>query len=233
MGTEVDSSTGSDTAGSDSAEPPADDEADDENGPANDFGLLLGVPLALIALVLAFVGPVPLLELFRYELPIVASFRSPIEYTYFAYVGGITFIVALVGAVLFPVLRSDDAVEYAEDGSISGYESDLAIGLIMPPAILAVLMTIAGFVFPAVFYVIGGDVIRAGQILLVVGVLIAVALIFQIIAILAIALLSIPLLVPSFLGAYVGGFTRKIANIGPDIPLDAHQDQWSADKYDR
>ena len=135
---------------------------------------------------------------------------------------------ALVGAVTFPSLRSDDAIEYVENGDVTGYESDLAIGLITPAAVLAVLLVIAGFVFPALYYAIGGEVIRAGQVLLMVGVGIVVAYIFQIVTILLIAIGSSPLLVPSFVGSYVGGFCRSVANIGPDLSSDSYQNQWSA-----
>lgn len=206
---------------------PESEEEDDESGPAVDFGLYLGVPLALIALVLAFVGPVRILTLFRYELPIVASFRSPLELTYFAYLGGASFLFALGGAVAFPLVRSDDALEYLEDGDVSGYEVDLALGLIMPAAALAVLMAVAGFLFPALFYLVGGELIRAGQILLMVIVVVVLAVILQTIAMLVIAVWSSPLLIPSFLGSYLGGFLRQVMDIGPDLTAD--RDQWSLD----
>ena len=79
--------------GADATVESKDEDDTEESGPAEDFGLLLGVPLALIALVLAFVGPVRILTLFRFDLPIVASFRSPIQYEYFAYIGAVFFRV--------------------------------------------------------------------------------------------------------------------------------------------
>lgn len=179
------------------------DPEDDENeeSPATDFGIKLGVPLALVALGWAFVGPANILEVGRYELPIVASFVEPFPIVFFGYVGAVTFAFALVGAVLFPS-RAEEAVDE--------YATDLAIGLIIPAVGVVVLMAILGFVFPALFYLVAGEIGRAGLILAGVAVVVVAAFLLQTIAILVIALWSAPLWLPAIAGAYVGSFVQGV-----------------------
>lgn len=179
----------------------ADEEPDDESSPAEDFGMKLGAGLTIVALVWAFVGPGHLLEVGRYELPIVASFVEPLQVTYLLYVGGLTFLLALIGAIAFPALD-------VEAGD--GYEGDLAMGLIIPPIVVVLVMAVLGFVFPALFYLVGGEVVRAGLILGGVVVVAVVAFLVRTITLIALAVAAAPLWVPSFAGAYAGGFLGEV-----------------------
>lgn len=178
-----------------------DGEDDLEDSPATDFGMKLGVPLALVAAALAVVGPARLLELGRYELPIVASFVEPPPYSFFASVGGVTLAVALVGGLAYPSLHDERTDDYA---------IDFAIGLILPAVGLTLLLAILGFLFPALFYAVGGEFVRAG--LIVVGVLaiVVVAYLLRTIAILVIAVWSAPLWLPAILGAGIGQILRGV-----------------------
>lgn len=186
-----------------SGEPAEDgrDEGEIEESPATDFGIKLGVPLVLVALAWAFIGPAHLLEVGRYELPIVASFVEPLPYLFFGYVGAVTFAFALVGAVVFPSRAEEANDEYAVD---------LAIGLILPAVGVVVLMAVLGFVFPALFYLVAGEIGRAGLILAGVAVILVAAFLLRTIAILVIALWSAPLWVPAIAGAYVGAFVQGV-----------------------
>lgn len=175
----------------------ADEEPEDESSPAENFGTKLGVGLTIVALVWAFVGPSHLLEVGRYELPIVASFVEPLQVTYLLYVGGLTFLLALVGGIAFPAVDP----EAGDD-----YEGDLAMGLIIPPIVVVLVMAVLGFVFPALFYLVGGEVVRAGLILGGIVVVAVVAFLVRTITLVALAVATAPLWVPSFAGAYAGGF---------------------------
>lgn len=174
---------------------------DDESSPAEDFGTRLGVPLALLALAWAFVGPAHLLELGRYELPIVASFVEPTSYAFFLYLAGVTFVIALAGALSFPSRTDEPQDDYA---------GDLATGLIIPTIVVVVAMVALGFVFPALFYAVTGELMRAGLILVGVVVAAVAALILQTIVLLAVAVVSAPLWAPAFAGAYAGSFLRRV-----------------------
>ncbi|WP_181687306.1 hypothetical protein [Halorhabdus salina] len=199
------------------------DREEEESGPAEEFGTRLGIVLGLILTVWAFVGPASLFELFRYELPIVASFRDPIPNAFFGYMGGITLLFAIVGAIAFPLRRPNEAMDYVESDELSGYESDFAIGLVIPVAAIAVVIAVLGFVFPALYYAVTGEFVRAGTILLGVIIMIAIAYLLSWIAILIVGVASLPVVIPSFVGSYLGGFVRKIAGFGPDPASATHR----------
>lgn len=179
----------------------ADREDEFEDSPATDFGLLLGVPLALVAGAWAFVGPGHLLELGRYELPIVASVVEPLPYRFFVYVGGVTFALALIGGLTYPSLHEEMTDEYA---------IDLAIGLILPAVGLTLLLAVLGFLFPALFYLIGGEFVRAGTIVVGVVAIVVAAYLLRTVALLAIAVWSAPLWLPAILGAGIGQVLRGV-----------------------
>lgn len=176
-----------------------DAESDDESSPAEDFGVRLGAVLALVAIAWAFVGPAHLLEVGRYELPILASFVDPVPLRFFGYVAGVTFALALAGGVAFPSV-SDEQQE--------GYGPDLAIGLIVPTVLGVVLMVVLGYLFPALFYVVSGEFVRAGTIvggMVVVGV---GAYLLRTVVLVAVAVAASPLWVPAFAGAVTGSLLR-------------------------
>lgn len=190
------------TAGGDERTDDAADREDEfDDSPATDFGLKLGVPLALVAGAWAFVGPAHLLELGRYELPIVASFVEPLPYRFFAYVGGITFALALVGGLAYPSLHEEMTDDYA---------IDLGIGLIIPAVGLTILLAVLGFLFPAVFYAVGGEFVRAGLIVVGVVAIVVAAFLLRTIALLVIAVWSAPLWLPALLGAGLGQVVRGV-----------------------
>lgn len=176
------------------------DEDEAESSPADGFALRLGLPLALIAVALAFVGPVPLLETSRYELPVLASFQEPFQTMYFVYLGIATFGFALVGAFAFPSLREPEQ---------DSYEGNIAISLILPSVAIAVLLAILGAVFPALYYIVTGELVQGGLVLVGAIVIVAIGFIFETIAILALAVAAAPLWLPSYLGSYAGGFIQK------------------------
>lgn len=186
--------------------PGGDDRTDDEDAfedsSATDFGMKLGVPLALVAAAWAIAGPAHLLEVGRYELPIVASFVEPLPYLFFAYVGGVTFAVALLGGLAYPSMHEEGA---------DGYAIDLAIGLIIPAVGLTLLLAVLGFVFPALFYAVGGDIVRAGLIIVGVAIIVVAAFLLRTIALLVVAVWSAPLWLPAILGAGLGQVVRGVA----------------------
>lgn len=185
------------------SDPGGDDSIDDEfeDSPATDFGLKLGVPLALVAGAWAFVGPAHLLELGRYELPIVAGIVEPLPYRFFVYVGGVTFAVALLGGLAYPSFHDENTDNYA---------IDLGIGVIMPPVGLTLLLAVLGFLFPALFYAVGGEFVRAGLILVGVVIIVVAALLLRTIALLVIAVWSAPLWLPALVGAGLGQVLRGV-----------------------
>lgn len=190
------------SGGDDSTDSTVDDLDEFEDSPATDFGMKVGVLLALVAGAWAFVGPAHLLELGRYELPIVASVVEPLPYRFFAYVGGVTFTVALLGGVAYPNFSDEGTDEYAVD---------LAIGLIIPAVGLTLLLAVLGFLFPALFYAVGGDVVRAGLIIVGVVIIVVAAFLLRTIAVLVIAVWSAPLWLPAILGAGLGQILRGVA----------------------
>lgn len=177
------------------------DADEDEPSPAEGFGTRIGVGLAAVALVWAFFGPGHILEVGRYELPIVASFVEPLPYRFFAYVGGIIFVLALGSALAVPS-RVDDYQE--------GYATSLAMGLITPTVAATIVVAALGFLVPALFYAVSGELARAGMILVGIVVLAIGAFVLQTIAILAIAVVSAPLWAPAFAGAYVGSALHRV-----------------------
>lgn len=175
-------------------------EDDDEGNPlAESFGLKLGVPLGVILLGWAFVGPGHLLTTGRFELPILASFRQPFRVEYLAYVAATTFAFAFAGGLVFPWVFDDDGP----------YESSLAINLVLPAVAITVLLAVVGLVFPALFYVVTGDVVRAGLVLGMAVVVVVVALIFRLVAMLVVGIWSAPLWLSSFAGVYTGSYLRR------------------------
>lgn len=190
-----------DGAGQDVSSKTTDATDEDESSPAEDFGIKLGVPLAIVAIVWAFVGPANLLEVGRYELPVVASFVEPLPYTFFAYIAAVTFVLALVGALVFPS---------RVPGASDDYAHDLAMGLIIPPVVAVVGMVALGFLVPAAFYAVTGELTTAGMIVLGMIVVGVGAFILQTIVILAVAVASAPLWAPAFAGAYVGTVVRRV-----------------------
>jgi hypothetical protein len=173
---------------------------EEESSPAEDFALRLGLPLALVAFALAFIGPAPLLETSRFELPVLASFREPFQTMFFAYVGAVTFAFALFGALTFPSLWDEDQ---------EGYEGGLAISLIIPSVGIAVVLAILGAVFPALYYFVTGQLVQGALVLVGAVIIVAIGLAFETIAILVLAAAAAPLWLPSYLGAYAGGFLQR------------------------
>lgn len=179
------------------ADPTADGE--DEASPAMDYGMKLGLPLALVALAWAFLGPDHILETGRYELPIVASFVEPLSYRFFGYVAGLTFVFALFGGI-----RCPSVIEEVTDG----YVGDLATGLVVPTVGLVLLMAVLGFVFPALFYAATGEFVRGVLILVGVGIVLAIAAAFQALVTIGLLVAAAPLWLPAYVGASVGSAIR-------------------------
>lgn len=181
-----------------------DDEADDETSVASSFAFTLGLGLAVVAVGWAFFGPAALLETGRYELPVLASFREPFQTMFFAYIGAVTFGFAFLGSIALPSMR---------DVESESYETDFAISLVLPAAGVTVLMIVLGLLFPALFYLVNGELVRAGLVLGMALVIVVAALIYDVLGFLILGIVSIPLWLPSFVGAYAGGFLQKtIAN---------------------
>lgn len=182
----------------------ADDEAeseDDGSSAVDDFGFRIGIPLALIAVAWAFVGPAHLVETGRFEWPIVASLAEPVQPAFFAFVGGVVFLFGFLGSLVFPSTTDEDQ---------EGYASDLAINLLVPTIGVVILMVVLGYLVPAVHYLLNGALLDAGLILVGIVVVVAIALAFETIAALAVMAASAPLWVPSFAGAYSGSFLRQL-----------------------
>lgn len=188
--------------GGDGGDPASDDEPDDddETTPAELFGQKLGLPLAAVALALAFVGPAPILELFRYELPMIASFRDSAGYGYLAWVGGATAVLGFAGGVAFRAVTDVDQVEY---------ESDLAEGLVIPTVVLGVLMAALGYLVPLLYYVGTVQLARAGGIVIGIVIVAVVLALFSFLVMIALIVLAIPLWVPAYAGVYAGSYARK------------------------
>lgn len=181
--------------------PEAEAEKDEESSPAEQFGTRLGLGLAVVALAWAFAGPAHLLDVGRFELPIVASFVEPLPYAFFAYLAGVTFVVALAGALAVPSRVEDPQEDWA---------SDFATGLIVPTVVLVGIMIVLGFLVPAVFYAVSGELARAGMIVVGVVVVGVGAVFLQTIVLLAVAVAAAPLWVPAFAGAHAGSFLRGV-----------------------
>lgn len=185
--------------GAEAAEDPL---GDVEEAPAMDVGMKLGVPLSVVALVWAFVGPAHLLEVGRYELPIVASFVEPLPVRFFLYIGGVTFAFALAGGYVVPAIVDED----------EGDAIDVAIGLLIPVVVLTVLVALLGFVFPALFYLLTGEFVRAGLIFVGVALAVVIALFKLRIAMLIVGVWSAPLWLAALVGAVVGQFVRGVVS---------------------
>lgn len=187
---------GTGEAGADADEDPL---GEVPESPSMDVGMQFGVGLALVALVWAVVGPSHLLEVGRYEWPIVASFVEPLPVRFFLYLGGVTFGFALAAALAFPRLADPEDWDAI----------DLAIGLLIPIVVLTAVVALLGFVVPAVFYAVTGEVLRAGLILVGVAILLVVADAKRTVALLVVGIWSAPLWVAAFAGAGLGGRLRE------------------------
>lgn len=176
-------------------------EAEEETSPAEDFGYRLGAALALVALVWAVAGPSHLLEVGRYEFPIVASFVEPLPYAFFGYVAGATFLLAFAGAWAFPSVTDEFQDAYA---------SDLATGLITPTIVVTLAVALLGFLLPALYYLVTGQFGDAVLILVGLAVVVVGALLLQAIALVVVVVATTPLWVPAFAGAHAGSILRGV-----------------------
>lgn len=172
------------------------DDEDDGGGPAMDYALKLGLPLAVVTVGLLFVGPEPLVRFTPGSDVLLegidGSGLGPIPY-----ISGAVFCVAFLAGVTYPHFGEELYDEF---------KTDLAMGTLMPTGGLMALIVGITVFWPVVHFALGGQLITATVLLVLIAVIIAISLSASI-GILALAVIAgLYLVVPSVLGAYLGGF---------------------------
>ncbi|QGN07697.1 hypothetical protein Hrd1104_10565 [Halorhabdus sp. CBA1104] len=211
LGTQVDSGSNSH-----SGTTRFDGEGDDGSGPAERFGMLVGAVLGIVLAGWAFFGPGHILELFRYELPVVASFRQPVPLAFFGYAGALTFAFAFVGAIAFPIVRPNEANAYGGHDEIAGYEWAFAKGLVGAIVAIALAIALLGVLVPAGYHVVTGRYSQALIMGLVAGAMVAGGYWLWWVATVGFRVATVPILVPAYVGARLGSVVRERGGIGPD-----------------
>lgn len=178
-----------------------DDETDEdeaESGPAEDVGLKVGLPVAAVTAYVLVFG--------QHRLLALAS--APNDLFVAPDTGGEPFLAIAVATLAMAFLGSF-LYAYGEE-LYEGYRGDFAIGAIMAPAAVMVLV-LAAIVFEPVFNdVLAGDL--AGALLLLVIELVVVAVLLSTsLGIIALAIFfGLYLGIPSFVGTYAGAILGEL-----------------------
>lgn len=182
-----------------------DDAGDDESSPAEDLGFWMGWIVAAVAVGLSFFGPVAAFEVsLGAAIPFEGTGVSglgPIPY-----VVGTTFVLAFGGWIGVETVLGEEA----------GSETDLAIGLIIPTVLVALLFVVVLFLSPVVHYLLAGELLYATLLFLFMAVVGAIAINAPSVVLAAALVGFLYLLLPALVGAYLAsGLTSGLGVIRP------------------
>jgi len=173
---------------------------EDESGPAEDFGIKVGVPIGFVSLYLLFASPYRMIsfasksgDLFAYD-----SSNEPLFY-----IGVTTLVVALFGGLLYPLVGE----ELYED-----YKRELAIGTIFPPAgVILFLFTLVVLEPTLNAFLVGEFATGVGYfVATVIGLAILIGSSIGILA--AVVFFGMYLGLPSYVGTYAGSFVGEFVS---------------------
>ncbi len=177
-------------------------EDDDESGPAETFGLKFGVPLAVVAVGLLFIGPSPMFELSLGGEMLFDTLQDS-GYGPIPYISGTTLLVGLATGLAYPMSNKE---------RYDGYKSEMAIGLVLPTGALMALLVLVAVFWPTVHFALAGDLITATIYLVIAAVIVAIAT-GAFVVIIAVGLLALLyLIIPSFVGVYAGALVGELAS---------------------
>lgn len=188
------------TARADSEDEPGEDEEDDETGPGFDFGLAMGVVVAVITVWAFFFSPSRMIEVTLNSGPVVFDTYDVGNLGPIPYISGATLALGFASGVSFP---------FYSDDSDAGFEFDLALGLMVPTiAVVALLVGLALF-FPVIHYLLAGDLITATIFLIVMAVIAAIVFSAWIVVVALFLIGLIYLAIPALAGVYGGSFLAR------------------------
>lgn len=175
------------------------DEEDDESGPAEDFGVKVGLPVAALAGYVLLLSQYRVLALSSAPNDLFVDIETSGEPFFSIAVS--TFALAFLGALLYA---------YGEE-LYEGYRGDFAVGVIMPPAGVIVLI-LAAILFEPVFNdMLAGDFAGAIFLLVIELIVLAVLLSTSLGIIALVIFFGLYLGIPSFVGTYAGAILGEIA----------------------
>lgn len=176
----------------------AEDEQDDESGPAEDFGLKVGLPVAAIAGYLLVLSQYRVLALSPAPDDLFLDLDAGADP--FFYVAVSTLALSFVGALLYA----------AGEEIYDGYRGDFAIGAILAPAAVIVLVFAAFLLEPVLNAVLAGDFAGALLVLVVELIVVAVLLSTSLGIIALVIFFGLYLGLPSFVGTYAGAIVGEL-----------------------
>ena len=178
-----------------------DEEEEYEGGPAMDFGLKLGVPFALVAVGLLFVGPEPLLAFDPQGKYIIDTLDvgGPGN---IVYISASTLALSFLAGLLYPSMADD--LDADDD-----FRMDLGLGLSLPTVAVMGLGVLFFMFWPAVFALLNGALVEALITVVVAVVLVAIAVAGSVITLVVAAIATLYFVGPALVGSYVGGFVGE------------------------
>lgn len=170
--------------------------ADDETSPAMDFGMKIGVPFAIVAVGLLFVGPQPLLEFDMSGKYIIETVDQGGPGN-IVYISGATLALAFVLGVFYPLFVNDP---------VDDFKMDLGLGLVVPTLGLMAVLVLVFLFWPALYEFMNGAIVDALISIVIAVVLIAIAVAGNLISLVIAAIATLYVVGPALIGSYLGGF---------------------------
>lgn len=175
---------------------------DDEMGPAEDFGIKLGVPIGLLSIYVLFIAETRVLSLSPEANDLFVVHSNGAEP--FLYIATATLGVALVGGFVYPQITTD---------LYDDYRTDIAIGMIFAPAGVILLSFAAVLLEPVANHVLAGSIADAVLYLVIELIILAVLAVSSLGFLVVMIFFGIYLGIPSFIGAYTGCFIGELLQI--------------------
>lgn len=173
-----------------------DEEQDDESSPAMDFGMKIGIPFAIVAVGLLFVGPQPLLEFDMSGRYIIESVDQGGPGN-IVYISGATLALSFVLGLFYPMIAGD---------VVDDFKTDLGLGLVVPTLGLMALLVVVFLFWPALYELMNGAIVDALISVGIAVVVIAVAVAGNVISLVIAAIATLYVVGPALVGSYLGGF---------------------------
>ncbi|MFB6075176.1 MAG: hypothetical protein ABEJ89_09195 [Haloarculaceae archaeon] len=178
---------------------------EDEDSPAEAFGMRVGILLAAVGVGGLFVGPAPPFALAPGDSPFLLALRDVPDLGPFPSLAGAALVTGLLSGLLYTATADDrDAA----------YRGELAIGLVVPAAMLALAVVAVVAFSPAVHYALAGQVLLALAALFGASVLAAAALTFFRVTAAATLVALLYLALPAYLGVWLGSHLARLAGQG-------------------
>ena len=130
-------------------------------------------------------------------------------------VGVVRPLSVVSGTALVVALLAGASVSGRADGRSSDDRSDLAVGMLIVPALLTGLAAVAAGLFAVGHYALAGEALVATGLLLALAGLAAVLVRAPAAASVLLTVVFLPLAVPSFVGVYAGSAARELMGSSP------------------